>query len=411
MLVSRLHCLPRFALPYRAADFAAALIAIFARTPSLEAFRLLGNSTKCWTQSGRQALWLILRALDLKPGSRIALPLFTDPSLVTAVVAAGHRPFFIDIEPQFLTMDPKSLNAAQEKFAAVVAVHLFGQMADMPAILAAAGDVPVIEDTAHAPLSFLNGHLAGTFGVASFFSFASTKYWPAGGGGLAMVNDPELARTLQREASVLSQPSRLHELRNVFLQSMKAAVFKREVYGIFGKPMRAWAEKWALLEPKLNVQAIERPYAAVACRQAERFSERVELQRANSLRLLSRLSAIRDVILPQERKGARYNYHLFPVLLRDGRERSAVMSGMWNAFVDTSKIYSDVVEKCRGFGYANNCPVSESVAERLITLPNYAGLAETDIDNVAKIFTSTLHTYRSAEPALREYPACINNLI
>ena len=136
MLISRLNSIPRFALPYTPADFAAALLAIFRGAPPPEPFGLLGDSPKFWTRSGRQALRLLLGALDLKPGSGVALPLFTDPSLVRAIVAAGHRPVFIDVDPQFLTMDPESLEAARGKFSAVVAVHLFGQLADMPALLA-----------------------------------------------------------------------------------------------------------------------------------------------------------------------------------------------------------------------------------------------------------------------------------
>jgi hypothetical protein len=271
----------------------------------------------------------------------------------------------------------------------------------MPAVMAIAGKRPVIEDAAHAPLSCLNGRRAGEFGLASFFSFASTKYWPAGGGGLAMVHDPVLADAFARTAASLVLPHRLTELRNVLMQGAKSAVFRRRCYGFIGKPMRRWAEKWALLEPHLDLVAIPRPYAAVACRQASAFALRVEFQRANSLRLLSRLSGVEDVILPVERLGARYNYHMFPVLLHDRRERDAVTAGMWRRHVDTSTIYSGAVEECRRFGYTGGCPVAESVAARLITLPNYAGLSGDDIDRVAEAFLLSLRECRSARSAVR----------
>jgi dTDP-4-amino-4,6-dideoxygalactose transaminase len=101
------------------------------------------------------------------------------------------------------------------------------------------------------------------------------------------------------------------------------------------------------------------------------------------------------VVLPLERPGAQYNYHLFPVLLRDREERSAMMATMWARFVDTSMIYSGVVRECRRFGYLGGCPVAESVADRLITLPNYAALNEQDIDHVAEVFLSDLLAWRS----------------
>ena len=396
-MISRWHSIPRFALPYTTRDFAAALLAIFRGGPPPYAFALLGDGPKFWTRSGRQALRLLLSALDLKPGSGIALPLFTDPSLVSAIVAAGHKPVFIDVDPQFLTIDPQSLGNAQGKFSAVVAVHLFGQLADMPAIMAVAGGAPVIEDAAHAPLSLLNGFQAGTFGVASFYSFASTKYWPAGGGGLAVVRHARMARRLGEMIRSLIPPSHVEELSNLVLQAAKAAVFNRRLYGAFARPIRRWAEKWALLEPCLDLKAIQRSYAEVACRQALRFPQRVALQRANSLRLLAQLGAVQDVILPYERRRTQYNYHLFPVLLRDREERIAVREAMWARFVDTSIIYSDVIRVARRFGYRGGCPVAESVADRLITLPNHAALTDQDIDTVAQVFLSSLRTCRDTQ--------------
>ena len=161
--------------------------------------------------------------------------------------------------------------------------------------------------------------------------------------------------------------------------------------------MRRWAEQWALLEPCLDLIAIPRSCAAGACRQAARFPERVQQQRANSLRLLARLGDMDNVVLPRERPGAQYNYHLFPVLLRNRAERTAMMNAMWADFVDTSRIYSGVVQECRRLGYRGGCPVAESVAERLITLPNHAALTESDIDHVAQVFRANLQSCREAQ--------------
>jgi dTDP-4-amino-4,6-dideoxygalactose transaminase len=402
MMIHRLHSIPRFGLPYNPADFVTALLGVWRATPPPDTFGLLGSSPKFWTRSGRQALRLLLGVLDLDPGSGVALPLFTDPSLPAAIAAAGLRPVFIDVDPQTLTMDPASLDRASSGFSAVVVVHLFGHLADIPGLLAAAGNVPVIEDTAHAPLSFLNGRMAGAFGQASFYSFASTKYWPAGGGGLAVVHEPEMAHRMGRAVKLLDRPSRLHDLRGLMMQAAKSAVFSRPLYGLFGKPMRRWAEEWALLEPCLDLIAIQRSHAAAARRQAMRFPPRVERQRANSLRLLAQLANVEDVVLPRERPGTRYNYHMFPVLLQNHHERDAVRAAMWRSFVDTSTIYSGAIDACREYGYSGGCPVAESVARRLITLPNHAALSKPEIDAVAQAFLSSL---RSCRTVRHNYPA------
>jgi dTDP-4-amino-4,6-dideoxygalactose transaminase len=402
MLKTRLHSIPRFALPYTTDDFMAAVSALRNGTPPPDGFALLGNSPKFWTSSGRQALRLLLTSLDLPPGSGVAVPLFTDPSLASAIVGAGHRPVFIDVDPETLTMDPRALAAASGQYSALVIVHLFGQVADVPSLLAIAGNVPVVEDTAHAPLSFLLGRMVGEFGIGCFYSFASTKYWPAGGGGLAVVHDPEVGSRMARAVQGLTPPPRLRELRNLVMQAAKSVVFSRRAYGFLGRPMRRWADGLALLEPCLDMLEIQSGQAAAARRQALRFPLRVEQQRANSLRLLSHLSRADEVVLPRERPEVRYNYHIFPVLLRDREERDAVRASMWRHFVDTSTLYSDSIERCARFGYRGGCPVSESVATRVITLPNYAALSHREIDTVAEVFLSSLQAVRSVR---RVYPA------
>jgi dTDP-4-amino-4,6-dideoxygalactose transaminase len=335
----------------------------------------------------------------MPPGSGVAVPLFSDPSLPGAIIAAGHRPVFIDVHPENLTMDSRSLDRAAGRFSAVVIVHLFGHLADIPGLMAAAGNVPVIEDAAHAPLSFLNGRMAGHFGLASFFSFASTKYWPAGGGGLLAVHEPELAGRVAHASGALPAPSMARELGNLLLQGAKSAVFSRRLYGFLGRPMRRWAERLAILEPGMDMQAIHRSHAAGACRQASRFADRVERQRANSLRLLAELSSAEGVVLPRERLGARYNYHLFPVVMRDRDERDAVRNAMWSRFIDTSTIYSHAIDECRKAGYQGGCPIAESVASRLITLPNYADLSNREIDKVAEVFLRSLKACRAKRPS------------
>jgi dTDP-4-amino-4,6-dideoxygalactose transaminase len=397
MPISRLHSIPRFALPYTPVDFAAGLRAMICGGPPAADFPLFTGTPKFWTSSGRQALRLLLGALRLRPASGVALPLFTDPSLVRAIVAAGHRPVFIDVDPRYLTIDPQNLEDHRGRYSAVVAVHLFGQLADMRAVMTAAGSAPVIEDTAHAPFSSLDGRLAGTYGVAAFYSFASTKYWPAGGGGLALANDVTLARAMADDIRRLSPPSRFREMRGLALQAAKAAAFHRLLYGTCARPMRRWAEDWALLEPCLDQRAVQRAWAAVACRQASRLPRRVERQRANSLQLLIRLGPADDLVFPYERPGARYNYHMFPVLLRNRDERAAVRAAMWSAFVDTSMIYSHVIKETRRFGYTGGCPIAESIAERLITLPNHAALTCRDIDTVAYVFRSSLLACRKRQ--------------
>ncbi len=399
--MNSLHTIPRFAVPYGIGDCCTAVGAQLEWSPkSADAFRLLlGHRPMFWTSSGRQALWLMLRAMRLPAGAGVAVPLYCDGSMHTAIVAAGLEPVWVDVDQRTLTMDPDSLARVRHQVSAILAVHLFGHLADMDRILKVADGIPVIEDTAHAPLSFYDDRLAGTMGVGCLYSFASTKYWPAGGGGLVILNDGDLALRVARDAARLRPVGLFAELRNIMGQAAKSALFHRRVYGMFGHPLRRSAEPHALLEPCLNTKAILKGQAAVAVRHAEVFPERVELQRRNSLRLLWRLGTVEHTVLPREPQQCRYNYHMFPVLVANREERDAVAAAMLRRGVDTSRIYCDIVEQAEDLGYRGGCPVSESVADRILTLPNYASLAARDMDRVAAAFLESLAEVRRAREA------------
>src|SRR5262249_49780822 len=154
--------IPRSPVPYGAYDLWSSLTALFDTVPkstvSLEP--IAGGGAKFWASSGRQALWLILESLLLPPRSRIALPLYGDIGIAEAIFAAGHQPVFVDVDEETLTMNPEALEAVRDSIAAVIVVHVFGHMARMDEILDIAGDLPVIEDAVHAPMSSWRGRRA-----------------------------------------------------------------------------------------------------------------------------------------------------------------------------------------------------------------------------------------------------------
>lgn len=390
--------IPPLGVPYGVGDYLTAIISTFRHGPNPpdSLTDLFGERRLFWTGSGRQGLRLVLQALKLPKGAGIAVPLFGSTSVAFTIYEMGFEPVFIDINKVTLTLDPVGVRRAKDRISAVVVEHLFGHLADVPAILDAAPGVPVIEDTAQAPLSFLNGRLAGTFGVASFYSFASSKYLPAGGGGLVAVNSPGLANEFAVQARQLKAPSYVAELRSGLLQTTKAALFHRPLYGLIGSNARSSTEQHSLFTTKLDLMTIHRGSAAVVMRQAATFAARVRQQQSNSLLLLEQLAGIQGIQLPCEPPGASYNYALFPVLLGDSNEREGVRAGMRRRGVDTARLHFNSPECAREFGYRGGCPVSEQVASALLVLPNQAGLTVRDLERVATSFREALEEYRSS---------------
>jgi hypothetical protein len=276
------HLIPPLGVPYSIGDFIAGAKASFRQGPSSPdpLKELFGERPLFWTGSGRQALSLILSALKLPRGAGIAVPLFGSTSVTETISSMGFEPVFIDVHKSTLTVDPAEVERVRHRAAAIVVQHLFGHLADMTQILKAASGIPVIEDTAQAPLSFLNGRMAGTFGVASFYSFASSKYLPAAGGGLAAINSPELALEFSRQVDKLMPPSPLAEFRRGVMQAVKAGLFRRPLYALAGNLARSSTKPRSLFTANLDLQAIARGSAAVVLRQAPVFPTRVQEQQS-----------------------------------------------------------------------------------------------------------------------------------
>ena len=153
------------------------------------------------TSSGTTALKLALIAAGIGPGHLVAVPDWTFAATANAVIHAGAEPIFIDVTANTWTMDPELLASAKRRFGdrikAIVPVHALGHPADMDAILQAAANTPVIEDAAGAIGARYKNRLVGSLGQAAIFSFNGNKTVTAGGGGMVVTNDEQIAKTVR----------------------------------------------------------------------------------------------------------------------------------------------------------------------------------------------------------------------
>ena len=157
----------------------------------------LGCSHAVGVGSGTDALLLILKALGIGPGDEVVTTAFTFFATAEVIAMAGATPVFADIDPGTFNIDPASAaSRVGPATRAIIAVHLFGQpaqMEDLAAIAASAG-VPLIEDCAQAAGAEYMGSKAGALARASAFSFFPTKNLAcAGDGGMVCTDDEELA--------------------------------------------------------------------------------------------------------------------------------------------------------------------------------------------------------------------------
>jgi dTDP-4-amino-4,6-dideoxygalactose transaminase len=182
--------------------------------------------------SGTDALRLAMDALDIGPGDEVITTPFTFIATANTISRAGASPVFVDIDPKTFNLDPVLVERAiTERTRALLPVHLFGQVADMQAImeLAVRYNLPVIEDSAQAVGAAYKGQKACSFGVIGCLSFYPTKNLGAyGDAGMAVTCNPEMAQRLdvlrrhggriKYHAERLGYNSRLDEIQAAILR-------------------------------------------------------------------------------------------------------------------------------------------------------------------------------------------------
>ena len=186
--------------------------------------------------SGTDALWLALMALGVQPGDAVITTPFSFFASASSITRAGARPVFVDIDPQTFNIDPAAVRATLQatknsKVAGIIPVHLYGQCADMDALLQIGRDfnVAILEDAAQAIGAKWNNVPAGSLGSAAAFSFYPTKNLSAyGDAGLVTTNNPHLAAHLRRLRNHGSAQRYYHEEfgSNSRMDEIQAAVLR-----------------------------------------------------------------------------------------------------------------------------------------------------------------------------------------
>ncbi len=182
--------------------------------------------------SGTDALLAGLMAIDIKPGDEVITAPYTFFATAGSIVRLGARPVFVDIDPATYNIDASQIEAAiTPRTRAIMPVHLFGQMAEMDAVMAVAQrhNLIVIEDAAQAIGSEYRGRRAGSIGHMGCFSFFPSKNLGGfGDGGLTTTNDPALAEMLTLLRGHGAKPKYYHKYvgGNFRLDALQAAVLR-----------------------------------------------------------------------------------------------------------------------------------------------------------------------------------------
>ena len=319
----------------------------------------LGVRKALLTTSCTHALELAALLLNIQPGDEVILPSFTFVSTANAFALRGARPVFVDIRPDTLNLDERQLERLiSPRTRAIVPVHYAGVGCEMDTILeiAARHRVAVVEDNAHGLFGTYKGRALGSFGCLATLSFHETKNFTCGEGGALLINDPQYAE----RAEILREKG-----------TNRKRFFRGEV------DRYSWVDLGSSYLPSELLAAIL--FAQLEAR------DQIQLQRrrlwdfyATQLEEWASSSGVDLPRIPADRQSA---YHLFYLLLPSAADRTRLIDHLKAQQITSVFHYQPLhlSEMGRRFGgKEGDCPVTESVSDRLLRLPLYNGLEHPD---------------------------------
>jgi UDP-N-acetyl-3-dehydro-alpha-D-glucosamine 3-aminotranferase len=338
----------------------------FVLGPEVEAFEkefaeVSGAAHCVGTGNGTDAIAIALRALGIGPGDEVITTPLSAAYTALAIVMAGARPVFADIDPERLTLDPVAAEQAiTARTAALLPVHLYGQAADMQALAALASHrgLALVEDCCQAHLATCQSRAVGTYGAAGAFSFYPTKNLGAlGDGGAVITRDAALAE-------------RVKGLRN-----------------------GGQTDRYHHREAGVNSR-LDELQAAILRARLPRLRKRTELRRALAAEYRRRLHGA-PVKVPLELDPG-HVYHLFPVR---APRRPALEAHLRSAGIETFIHYPVAISQQPAFASMNpaDCPNARRAADELLSLPLYPSLALEHVGEVADAVRSFAAGTRSGK--------------
>ena len=299
--------------------------------------------------SGTDALVLTLRALGIQRDDEVLLPAFSAPPTASATALAGGRPAFVDIDPVTFNIDPALIEervTPRSRF--LLVVHLYGRMADMPAIvdIAERHHLILIEDCAQAHGAMLAGRKAGSWGQAGAYSFYPTKNLGAyGDAGMVVTGNEGLAEHIRS-------------------------------LGNYGKSGRDRLEEVGL---NSRLDELHAAMLRVKLRHLDDWNKR---RKHLASRYLEGLRGL-PLRLPEWDGGGEHCFHLF-VVACDARDD--LVSGLVNNGIITGIHYSIPLHLQKPFMDSGasgfSCPQAEWAAQSVLSLPLYPQMKKTEQDRV-----------------------------
>lgn len=316
------------------------------------------------------ALHLALKILGISEGDEVICPSLTFAATVNAVKYVNAVPVFCDVTGfDDLTIDPDQIEKLiTNKTKAIIVMHYGGFSCNMDRILEICkkNNLRIIEDACHGPLSVYKGKKLGTIGDVGCFSFFSNKNLSTGEGGMLVTNSKELFES----AKLL----RSHGMTSLSYDRAKGHSTSYDVVAL-GYNYR-----------------MDDIRASIGIVQLDKLPGDLEKRKLIRKMYIDKLSAIEGIIIPFKDYTEFSSNYIFTIILEnsDSEKREYIRAKLAAAGIQTSVHYPAVHRFSIYTEYNASLPVTEYVADNLITLPMFSALSESDIDYISDNLKSVL---------------------
>lgn len=329
--------------------------------PKLQEFKTafanyIGTKHAVAVNSGTSGLHLIVKSLGIKKGDEVITTPFSFVASANCILFEGATIVFADIDKKTYNIDPKSIEKKiTKKTKAILVVHVFGQTADMTAIMKIAKkhNLKVIEDACEAIGATHKGRKAGTFGDAAVFAFYPNKQITTGEGGMIVTNNDDIA-TLCKS-------------------------YKNQ-----GRDSMAW-----LGHSRIGYNyRLDEMSCALGVEQLKKINKILKMRENVAKHYYKKLSGNKDIVLPFVHKDNGESWFVFVVQLGKKVDRAKVIDILKERGVATNTYFpaihlQDFYRKEHGYK-EGDFPVTEEVAKHTLALPFFSELTKKEIDYVCK---------------------------
>jgi perosamine synthetase len=357
--------------------------------------------------SARSALYALLKSLKYEENGEVIVTGFTCDVVPNAIIQAGLRPVYADIDPQTFCMDPQAVSKLiTNKTKAILIQHTFGIPADIEALLEIANkySLYVIEDCAVSLGSRYKGNLTGTFGDAAIFSFELSKTITSCRGGLLLINTHKNQALDKQNLFYQSVPeqSKRYSSNILFQLGLSGMLYRPIIYNlgkyIIGQMFKRKVFKVSTPDPEKKAMIsddylikLSNQQALVLSRQWKKMNIIKEHSYKMSQYYFNNLKNKTGIIPLPFQNHESINLIRYPLLADNRNElinmfhKDHIELGLWFTAPISSLKTNNAV-----FGYEKGlCPISEKVSKKICNLPTHYGVNNSDADRMINVLNGT----------------------